>query len=125
MMQSKQFLRQLPKKAKFVLDADIAQCFDKISHEELLRKMNTFSLAGRVIRGWLKAGVMDGGNLFPTSEGTPARWSDQPIVSEYCATRVGNVHPQPVTGKEKQGKTGNLRSFGTPTILWYSIPTSK
>lgn len=33
--------------------------------------MNTFSLAERVIRGWLKAGVMDGSNLFPTSVGTP------------------------------------------------------
>jgi RNA-directed DNA polymerase len=61
----------IAQKSKFVLDADIAQCFDKISHDELLKKMNTFSLAGRVIRGWLKAGVMDGNNLFPTPEGTP------------------------------------------------------
>jgi len=61
----------IAQKSKFVLDADIAQCFDKICHEELLRKMNTFSLAQRVIRGWLKAGVMDGNNLSPTSERTP------------------------------------------------------
>jgi RNA-directed DNA polymerase len=39
----------IAQKSKFVLDADMAQCFDKISHEELLRKMNTFTLAGRVI----------------------------------------------------------------------------
>ncbi|NJL56569.1 hypothetical protein HC928_16430 [bacterium] len=61
----------IAQKSKFVLDADIAKCFDKINHKELLRKLNTFSLMERVIRGWLKAGVMDGGNLFPTPEGTP------------------------------------------------------
>ncbi len=27
-------------KAKFVLDADIAKCFDRINHYELLRKLN-------------------------------------------------------------------------------------
>src|ERR687886_1133087 len=29
-------------KAKYVLDADIAKCFDKISHEALLNKLNTY-----------------------------------------------------------------------------------
>jgi RNA-directed DNA polymerase len=30
------------KKPKYVLDADIFKCFDKINHEALLRKINTF-----------------------------------------------------------------------------------
>ena len=29
-------------KAKYVLDADIAKCFDRINHEALLKKVNTF-----------------------------------------------------------------------------------
>ena len=29
-------------KSKFVLDADIAKCFDRINHEKLLTKVNTF-----------------------------------------------------------------------------------
>src|SRR4028119_836887 len=57
-------------KAKYVLDADIAKCFDRIDHEALLRKLNTFPTIRRQIRAWLKAGVMDE-QLFPTSEGTP------------------------------------------------------
>jgi RNA-directed DNA polymerase len=71
-------------KSKFVLDADIAQCFDKINHEELLRKLNTFSLMERVIRGWLKAGVMDGGNLFPTTEGTPQGGVISPLLANVA-----------------------------------------
>lgn len=58
-------------KTKYVLDADIAKCFDKINHEELLRKLNTFPTIRRQIRAWLKAGVMDKKELFPTSKGTP------------------------------------------------------
>jgi RNA-directed DNA polymerase len=58
-------------KPKFVLDADISRCFDRIDHEALLRKLNTSPTIRRQVRGWLRAGVMDRKQLFPTSEGTP------------------------------------------------------
>jgi RNA-directed DNA polymerase len=35
------------------------------------RKLNTSPTILRQVRAWLKAGVMDKGQLFPTSEGTP------------------------------------------------------
>jgi len=54
-------------KAKYVLDADIAKCFDRINHEALLRKLNTSPTLRRQIKAWLKSGVMDGKQLFPTS----------------------------------------------------------
>ncbi len=46
-------------KAKYVLDADIAKCFDRISHKALLEKLNTFPTISRQIRAWLEAGVID------------------------------------------------------------------
>lgn len=52
-------------KAKYVLDADIAKCFDCIDHKALLRKLNTFPTIRRQVRAWLKAGVMDDKQLFP------------------------------------------------------------
>lgn len=58
-------------KPKFVLDADIAKCFDRINHEALLKKINTFPKLRRQIKAWLKSGVMDGKQMFPTEEGTP------------------------------------------------------
>jgi RNA-directed DNA polymerase len=53
------------------LDAGIAKCFDRISHQALLDKIDTFRLLRETIKGWLKAGVMDGGQLFPNEAGTP------------------------------------------------------
>jgi len=58
-------------KPKYVLDADIAACFDRIDHAALLDKLNTFPALRRIIRKWLKSGVIDGGHLFPTTSGTP------------------------------------------------------
>jgi len=68
-------------KAKYVLDADIAKCFDRINHDALLKKLNTFPALRRVIRGWLTAGVMDGPDLFPTTEGTPQGGGASPLLN--------------------------------------------
>lgn len=71
-------------KAKYVLDADIAKCFDKINHKELLRKLNTFPTLKRQIKSWLKSGVMDGKELFPTSEGTPQGGVISPLLANIA-----------------------------------------
>ncbi len=55
---------------KYALNADIAQCFDRIDHEALLRKTDTFPTLRRLIRCWLKAGVMDHGVFAETVAGT-------------------------------------------------------
>jgi len=58
-------------KPKYVLDADIASCFDRIDHEALLAKINTAPRLRRVIQQWLTAGARDGQRFFPTDQGTP------------------------------------------------------
>jgi RNA-directed DNA polymerase len=70
--------------AKYVLDADISKCFDRINHEALLKKLNTSPTIRRQIRAWLKAGVMDGGQLFPTSEGTPQGGVISPLLANIA-----------------------------------------
>ncbi|MBD1834415.1 group II intron reverse transcriptase/maturase [Cyanobacteria bacterium FACHB-472] len=71
-------------KPKFVLDADIAKCFDRINHEALLIKLNTFPTIRRQVRAWLKSGVMDGKQLFPTSEGTPQGGVISPLLANIA-----------------------------------------
>ena len=71
-------------KQKYVLDADIAKCFDKIDHEALLKKLNTFPLLRRQIRAWLRAGVMEGQQLFPTLEGTPQGGVISPLLANIA-----------------------------------------
>ncbi len=52
----------------WVLEADIQSCFDKISHEWLLKHI---PLEKRILKQWLNAGYMEKQTLFPTPEGTP------------------------------------------------------
>ena len=71
-------------KPKFVLDADIAKCFDRIDHKRLLEKLNTYPTLQRQIRAWLKAGVMDGKKLFITSERTPQGGVISPLLANIA-----------------------------------------
>jgi RNA-directed DNA polymerase len=77
-------------KPKYVLDADISKCFDKIDHEQLLRKLNTYPTLRRQIRAWLKAGVLDNKKLFPTSEGTPQGGCISPLLANIALHGMEN-----------------------------------
>ena len=58
-------------KRVWILDADLAAAFDKISHGHLLEMLGGFPARG-MIASWLKAGVFEAGKGFaPTGEGTP------------------------------------------------------
>ena len=55
----------------WALDADLAAAFDRIDHDHLLAALGSFP-ARDMIRGWLKAGVLEAGKGFaPAAEGTP------------------------------------------------------
>ncbi len=71
-------------KAKYVLDADIAKCFDQINHQALLEKIGTYPELRRLIKAWLKSGVMDGKELFHTNEGTPQGGVISPLLANIA-----------------------------------------
>ena len=77
-------------KAKYVLDADIAQCFDRIDQKRLLEKLNTYPTLRKQIRAWLKAGVRDGKELYPTSEGTPQGSIISPLLANIALHGMEN-----------------------------------
>jgi RNA-directed DNA polymerase len=52
----------------WILEADIKSCFDKISHEWLIKNVPIDKV---ILRKWLKAGFVEKGRIFPTEEGTP------------------------------------------------------
>ncbi|MDU7414334.1 MAG: group II intron reverse transcriptase/maturase [Varibaculum cambriense] len=52
---------------KWVLEGDIKGCFDHISHEWLL---NNIPMDTKILKKWLKCGVIFKGELFRTDEGT-------------------------------------------------------
>jgi RNA-directed DNA polymerase len=71
-------------KAKYVLDADISKCFDRIDHKALLSKIHTYPTLGRQLKVWLKAGYCMQDNLFPTNEGTPQGGVISPLLANIA-----------------------------------------
>ena len=67
-------------KAKYVLDADLKGAFDNINQEALLKKLNTYPAMRRVIKAWLKAGVIDTGVFEETPRGTPQGGVASPLL---------------------------------------------
>ncbi len=65
---------------KYVLDADIAGCFDNISHAALLHKLHSYPAVRRVIKAWLKAGILDDDGFHETIKGTPQGGVASPLL---------------------------------------------
>ena len=90
-------------KSKYVLDADISKCFDKINHEKLLTKIDAFPKIRRQVKAWLKSDVCDfvKHERTPTEAGTPQGGVISPLlanialhgmeqkIKEYAATWKG------------------------------------
>ncbi|MDJ0535132.1 MAG: group II intron reverse transcriptase/maturase [Xenococcaceae cyanobacterium MO_207.B15] len=70
----------------YVLDADIAGCFDNINHNTLLEKLQTFPKFRKLIRKWLKAGVIDRKVFQSTESGTPQGGSISPLLANIALT---------------------------------------
>lgn len=71
-------------KNAYVLDADIKGCFDNIDHLALLQKINTFPRLRRVIKGWLKNGVMEGEVFYKMKAGTPQGGVISPLLANIA-----------------------------------------
>lgn len=71
-------------KAKYVLDADIAKCFDRINHEKLLDKLGYSGIIRRQLKSWLNSGVIDEGVFTKTDKGTPQGGVISPLLANVA-----------------------------------------
>jgi RNA-directed DNA polymerase len=71
-------------KTAYVLDADIAGCFDNIDQSALLAKLRTIPSFRRISREWLKAGVLDGNVFQATDRGTPQGGVISPLLANIA-----------------------------------------
>ncbi len=71
-------------KAKYVLDADIAKCFDRINHTTLLQRLGQTGRVRQQIKAWLKSGVIDRGTFTATSDGTPQGGVISPLLANIA-----------------------------------------
>lgn len=75
--------------SRYLLDADIQKCFDRIDHDKLLQKLSTFGLMERQINAWLKADIMTGYSdrpeeTFQSLEGTPQGGVISPLLANIA-----------------------------------------
>jgi RNA-directed DNA polymerase len=106
-------IKQCP---KYILDADIAKCFDRINHEALLDKINTFPRLRRIIKAWLKAGVLDGETLFPTEQGTPQGGVISPLLANIALHGMEETIQTAFPVRRKNGKVISR----TPILVRYA-----
>lgn len=94
------------RKPQYILDADIAKCFDQINHEYLLNKLDCPTVYKQLIRQWLKAGVMDNGAFEDTEAGTPQGGVISPLLANIALhgmiDKVTESFPKSLTINGKQ-----------------------
>jgi RNA-directed DNA polymerase len=99
----------ISKKAKYVLDADIAKCFDRINHKVLLSKIHTYPTLSRQIKNWLKAGYCVDRKLFPTNDGTPQGGVISPLLANIALHGMENRIKQYAETIKGKGSKANKR----------------
>lgn len=73
---------------KWVLEGDIKGCFDHISHEWLL---NNIPMDTKILKKWLKCGVIFKGELFTTDEGTMQGGIISPTLANMTLDGLGEL----------------------------------
>ncbi len=74
----------IKRKINWVLDADVRRFFDSVDHEWLLRMVARRIADPRILRlikQWLRAGVLEGDKWFKTLEGTPQGGVISPLLA--------------------------------------------
>lgn len=111
-------------KAKFVLDADISQCFDRINHKALLLKLNMKGKVRRQIKAWLNSGVIDSGEFIATNAGTPQGGVLSPLLANIALHGLENLinqeFPANKSGKVRGSKTRFGYKICQPTFIRYA-----
>src|SRR2546421_9810723 len=103
-------------KRQWILDADLAGAFDHIDHHQLLARLGTFPARGAV-RAWLKAGVMEEGQLTPTLEGTPQGGVISPLLLNVALHGM----EQAAGVRYRKLARGDLETMaGTPVLVRYA-----
>ena len=126
--------KSLAQKAKYILDADISKCFDKIDHQKLLEKINTSPTIRRQIKAWLESGVIDKGTLFPTrnevpspaklsahssAQGTPQGGVCSPLLANIALHGMEDLIKTSFPAKDGY-QNGNYWSSPTPNLIRYA-----
>ena len=110
----------MTKPVNHIIDADIRSFFDNVDHgwmmrmlEEKIADKNLLKIIGK----FLKAGVMEEGEFYPTEEGTPQGGLISPTLSNIYLHYVVDLWIEKIIKRDRQGYVELLRYCDDLVIL--------
>jgi RNA-directed DNA polymerase len=103
-------------KRPWALDADLAAAFDRIDHDHLLGQIGSFPARG-LVRAWLKAGVIDSGQLAPTERGSPQGGVISPVIMNVA---LHGMEQAAGVRYITTGKNAGTARPGSPVLIRYA-----
>jgi RNA-directed DNA polymerase len=94
---------------QWILEGDIAGCFDAISHAWLLAHI---PMEKAMLKKWLRAGYMEQHVLYPTEAGTPQGGIISPVLANMALDGLERVIHEaipPTTRKSREAKVHLIR----------------
>ncbi|SOE97604.1 RNA-directed DNA polymerase [Burkholderia sp. D7] len=100
--------------AQWVLEADIARCFDEISHDWMLAHIPTDKA---ILKKWLKAGFVYQNELFPTEAGTPQGGIVSPVLANMTLDGLEAMLAEKFPKAKRTGLKMNLVRYADDFII--------
>lgn len=113
--------KYMRKQPKYILDADITKCFDRINHTALLKKLNTYPEMEIQIKAWLEAQIMEEfayrpKNLEENIAKTPQGGIISPLLANIALhgleTHLQKWYSTTEYPDKRQGKTQRGKGLG-------------
>jgi len=102
----------MTKPVNYIIDADIRSFFDNVDHDWMMRMLEE-KIADKnllkIIKRFLKAGVMEAGKLYQTEEGTPQGGILSPTLSNIYLHYILDLWMEKLIKRDMQGYVELLR----------------
>jgi RNA-directed DNA polymerase len=113
----------ISRRPKWVLDADIKECFPSIAHDLLLDKCETYPEMRQQLRAWLKAGIMEDGSYTIPEMGTTQGGLISPLLANIALDGLREkldayIHTLPGSKKANRSSLTYVR-YADDFILMY------